>query len=137
MIYTFYWSVWNTICFPLSGTNKVGLFVTLPLKMFWEMIIGTVLSWSKKIKLPPSLNLVLINLRKCEFKHSFQDTPNPISLLWLDLKQNMYFRFHWSSSKSEICILTITWLKLIFFILTKALLRGSKCINEVSNRSAF
>ena len=40
------------------------------------MILGAIRSQSQGIKFAPSLNLILTNLKKLEFKHGFRDKLN-------------------------------------------------------------
>ena len=62
----------------------------------------------KRLKFVTKLRLGLSHLREHKFKHSFQDTTNPLCSCGLDIESTEHFLLHSPKFVNERCILLIT-----------------------------
>ena len=94
----------------------------------------------KGIKLLTRLRLSLSHLREHKFKHSFQDTLNPICLCGDDVESTSHFLLYCPSFNNERCILLNTLNQIDSNLLNKtdtllveSLLYGNKSMNRSNN----
>ena len=100
----------------------------------------TLMTFFSKIRFSLRLYLGLSHLREHKFKHSFQDTLNPICLCGDDVESTSHFLLYCPSFNNERCILLNTLnqidgnlLNKTDTLLVESLLYGSKSMNCSNN----